>query len=142
AAPRRPASAARAPAPRLASPPRSNPQRAPADLSRVVKSTLSLVQHKLKLSNIAVEARLAEDLPAAFCDASQIQQVVLNLVLNAAEATQTRPERRIAVATSAADGNVILTVADNGEGIAPENIAKIFDPVFTTQPDGKRPGLR
>jgi two-component system NtrC family sensor kinase len=120
---------------------RSKPQRAPADLSRVVKSTLSLVQHKLKLSNVAVEARLAEDLPAASCDASQIQQVVLNLVLNAAEATQSRPERRVTVETSAADGNVILTVADNGEGIAPENMAKIFDPFFTTKPDGKGVGL-
>jgi two-component system NtrC family sensor kinase len=120
---------------------RSKPQRAPADLSRVVKSTLSLVQHKLKLSNVAVEARLAEDLPAASCDSSQIQQVVLNLVLNAAEATQSRRERRVTVETSTVEGNVILTVADNGEGIAPENMAKIFDPFFTTKPDGKGVGL-
>ncbi len=120
---------------------RSKPQRAPADLNRIVKTTLSLVQHKMKLSNVAVEARFREDLPAAPCDSSQIQQVVLNLLLNAAEATQSKPERRVAVETFLADGNVVLTVADNGEGIAPENLAKIFDPFFTTKSEGKGVGL-
>ena len=69
---------------------RSKPQRAPADLNRIVKTTLSLVQHKMKLSNVEVETHLREDLPAAQCDPSQIQQVVLNLLLNAAEATQSQ----------------------------------------------------
>jgi two-component system NtrC family sensor kinase len=120
---------------------RSKPQRAPADLNRIVRSTLSLVQHKMKLSNVEVETRFAEELPAASCDSSQIQQVVLNLLLNAAEATHTKPERRVVVETSTADGAVILTVADNGEGILPENQAKIFDPFFTTKSEGKGVGL-
>jgi two-component system NtrC family sensor kinase len=120
---------------------RSKPQRAPADLNRIVKSTLSLVQHKMKLSNVQVETKLLDDLPAAPCDASQVQQVVLNLLLNAAEATQGKPERRVIVETGASDDGVVLTVADNGEGIAPENIAKIFDPFFTTKSEGKGVGL-
>jgi two-component system NtrC family sensor kinase len=120
---------------------RSKPQRVPADLNRIVRSTLSLVQHKMKLSNVGVETRLAEELPAASCDASQIQQVVLNLVLNAAEATQSKSERRVIVETARADGDVILTVMDNGEGIAPENLSKIFDPFFTTKSEGKGVGL-
>jgi two-component system NtrC family sensor kinase len=120
---------------------RSKPQRAPADLNRIVKSTLSLVQHKMKLSNIEVETRFLDDLPAAPCDGSQIQQVVLNLLLNAAEATHTKPERRVTIETFTADGNVVLTVADNGEGILPENQAKIFDPFFTTKSEGKGVGL-
>jgi two-component system NtrC family sensor kinase len=120
---------------------RSKPQRAPADLNRIVRTTLSLVQHKMKLSNVAVETRFLEEMPAASCDASQIQQVALNLLLNAAEATQSKPERRVTVETSAADGNVILTVSDNGEGILPENLAKIFDPFFTTKSEGKGVGL-
>lgn len=120
---------------------RSKPQRAPADLNRIVKSTLSLVQHKMKLSNVEVETTFCEELPAAPCDSSQIQQVTLNLLLNSAEATQSKNERRVAVATSTADGNVILTVSDNGEGIAPENLAKIFDPFFTTKSEGKGVGL-
>jgi two-component system NtrC family sensor kinase len=120
---------------------RSKPQRVPADLNRIVKTTLSLVQHKMKLSNVEVVADLKDELPAAQCDSSQVQQVVLNLLLNAAEATQGRAERRVNVSTEPGDGCVILTVSDNGEGIAPENLARIFDPFFTTKPEGKGVGL-
>ncbi|HXS95144.1 MAG TPA: ATP-binding protein [Candidatus Limnocylindrales bacterium] len=120
---------------------RSKPQRAPADLNRIVTMTLSLAQHKMKLSNVAVESHLAEALPTAPCDQSQIQQVVLNLLLNAAEATQTKSERRVEVSTTASGGCVHLTVSDNGEGIPPENLAKIFDPFFTTKSEGKGVGL-
>ncbi len=120
---------------------RSKPQRAPADLNRIVRSTLSLVDHKLKLSNVATSSRLAESLPAAQCDASQIQQVVLNLLLNAAEATHSRSERQISVETAAGESSVVFTVSDNGEGIPPENLARIFDPFFTTKSDGKGVGL-
>jgi len=120
---------------------RGKPQRAPTDLNKIVRMTLSLTQHKMKLSGVDVQAVFAEDLPAAPCDASQIQQVALNLLLNAAEATQTKAERRVAVATAKADGAVVLTVSDNGEGILPENLAKIFDPFFTTKSEGKGVGL-
>jgi signal transduction histidine kinase len=70
-----------------------------------------------------------------------VQQVVLNLLLNAAEATHTKSQRRVAVSTRADAGFVRLVVADNGEGIAPENLAKIFHPFFTTKPEGKGVGL-
>jgi two-component system NtrC family sensor kinase len=103
--------------------------------------TLSLVEHKMKLSSVAVETTLCDDLPAAPCDPSQIQQVVLNLVLNAAEATHGKTERRVTVSTAKGDGVVLLHVSDNGEGIPPENLAKIFDPFFTTKPEGKGVGL-
>jgi len=120
---------------------RSKPQRVPADLNKIVRMTLSLVQHKMKLSNVTVEQLLCESLPAAACDASQIQQVVLNLVLNAAEATQSKSERRVTVSTERCGSEVRLVVADNGEGIQPENLTKIFDPFFTTKSEGKGVGL-
>jgi two-component system NtrC family sensor kinase len=120
---------------------RSKPQRAPADLNKIARMTLSLAQHKLKLSNVEVETELAEDLPAVPCDQSQLQQVVLNLLLNAAEATHGKEHGRVVVSTSASGGYVRLVVADNGEGIAPENLAKIFHPFFTTKPEGKGVGL-
>jgi two-component system NtrC family sensor kinase len=124
---------------------RGKPQRAPADLNKIVRMTLSLVQHKLKLSNVAVESLLRDDLPAVPCDASQIQQVVLNVVLNAAEATHNKALDKnpghITVETYAADGLVWLTVTDNGDGIPPENLTRIFDPFFTTKSDGKGVGL-
>jgi len=120
---------------------RSKPQRAPADLNKIVRMTLSLAQHKMKLSNVSVEQNLCDNLPLAACDSSQVQQVVLNLLLNAAEATQSKIERRVTVTTEAGDGEVRLLVADNGEGIQPENLAKIFDPFFTTKSEGKGVGL-
>jgi C4-dicarboxylate-specific signal transduction histidine kinase len=120
---------------------RSKPQRAPGDVNKIVKMTLSLVQHKMKLSNVEVETHLAENLPLAPCDQSQMQQVALNLLMNAAEATQAKTERRVKVSTSSGGGMVRLVVTDNGEGIPPENMAKIFHPFFTTKPEGKGVGL-
>ena len=122
---------------------RSKPQHAPADLNQIVKTTLSLVSHKLKLANVTVDQDLADGLPAVPCDNSQIQQVVLNLVLNGAEATQSRPQRRLAVRTRVAQGGaaVALSVQDNGEGVRSENLSRIFDPFFTTKPEGKGVGL-
>lgn len=122
---------------------RSKPQRSLADLNKIVRSTLSLVSHKAKLANVEVETRLQEDLPNIPCDNSQIQQVSLNLVMNALEAIQHKGPGRVEVVTalSAERDSVLLTVTDNGEGIPPENLTKIFDPFFTTKPEGKGVGL-
>ena len=97
----------------------------------------------MKLSNVEVETQLLRrTCRRRQCDASQIQQVVLNLLLNAAEATQSKPERRVTVDTATGRRRAwCCTVADNGEGIAPENLAKIFDPFFTTKSEGKGVGL-
>jgi two-component system NtrC family sensor kinase len=122
---------------------RSKPQRAPADLNKLVRATAGLVGHKLKLIDAKVTFDLAEDLPAVECDASQMQQVILNLVLNAAEAMQSRSGGELVVRTSILPdrSGVELRVSDTGEGIAPENLSKIFDPFFTTKPEGKGVGL-
>ena len=120
---------------------RSKPQRSLSDLNRIVQTTLSLVSHKMKLANVQVDLDLAPDLPLAPCDPSQMQQVVLNLMMNAAEATNVRGCGRLRVRTYAGGGRVFLMVADDGEGIAKENLAKIFDPFFTTKPEGKGVGL-
>jgi signal transduction histidine kinase len=120
---------------------RSKPQRSEADLNRLVKGTLSLAQHKMKLNNVEVEIDLHEGLAPVLCDGSQIQQVTLNLLLNAAEATQSKAERRVTISTDGDAEAVRLTVSDNGEGISPENLNKIFDPFFTTKSEGKGVGL-
>jgi signal transduction histidine kinase len=122
---------------------RSKPQRSAADLNKIVNSTLSLASHKLKLMNVEVELHLAEALPPVLCDGSQMQQVILNLILNAGEATQSRGGGTISVGTTLTGDakSVLITVRDNGEGIPPENLSKIFDPFFTTKPEGKGVGL-
>ena len=120
---------------------RSKPQRAPADLNRLIRSTTGLVSHKLKLVEAETVFDLADNLPQVRCDASQMQQVILNLVLNAAEAMQAKRGGKLTVRTRVVPDGVELQVQDTGEGIAPENLTKIFDPFFTTKPEGKGVGL-
>lgn len=122
---------------------RSKPLRSMIDLNRIVKSTVSLVEHKLRLCEATIVFHLQPDLPHIHCDASQIQQVVLNLVLNAAEAIQPSGGGKVVVTTrlNAHRDGVELVVEDNGEGIPRENISKIFDPFFTSKPEGKGVGL-
>ena len=121
----------------------SKPRRAPADLNKLVRTTLSLTEHKLKLVNAETVLQLQDDLPPVECDSSQIQQVILNLILNGAQAMQPRGGGTLTIRTRLLpDGkNVELSVQDTGEGIAPENLNKIFDPFFTTKADGKGVGL-
>lgn len=122
---------------------RSKPQRAPADLNKLIRTTVNLAQHKLKLLSTEIVLDLQETLPQVECDSSQMQQVVLNLVLNGAQAMQPKGGGTLTLRTRVVDQNtnVELSVTDTGEGIAPENISKIFDPFFTTKADGKGVGL-
>lgn len=122
---------------------RSKPLRAETDLNAIIRSTVTLIGHKLRLTEVRLNLDLDESLPMLLGDSSQVQQVVLNLLMNAAEATQGRAGATVNVKTSAngSDAMVVLEVSDNGEGITPENLAKIFDPFFTTKPEGKGVGL-
>jgi two-component system NtrC family sensor kinase len=122
---------------------RSKPQRAPADLNALVRGTVGLVSHKLKLLNVEAVLRLDEALPPLPCDASQVQQVILNLVMNGAEATRTHGSGRVAVLTRRAGDaeSAVLEVTDDGEGMPREALDRIFEPFFTTKDDGKGVGL-
>ncbi len=79
------------------------------------------------------------DLPPVAVNGGQISQVILNLLVNAAQAIESHGE--IMIATGLNEDKVVLTIADNGPGIPSENLAKIFDPFFTTKPVGKGTGL-
>lgn len=122
---------------------RSKPQRAPADLNKLVRTTMGLADHKLKLISAQVVLDLEESLPLVECDSSQIQQVILNLVLNGAQAMQPQGGGTLTIRTRLIrqEESVELCVQDTGEGIAPENLSKIFDPFFTTKAEGKGVGL-
>jgi two-component system NtrC family sensor kinase len=122
---------------------RSKPQRAPSDLNAIVRATVDVVSHKLKLLGVEAALDLDESLSLLPCDASQMQQVVLNLVMNGAEATRPHGSGRVSVRTRRGrDGeSAVLEVTDDGEGIARETLDRIFDPFFTTKDDGKGVGL-
>jgi two-component system NtrC family sensor kinase len=120
---------------------RSRPQTTRSNLNDIVATTVQLLSHTLLL-NVKVNMHLCVDLPEIPCDRSQIQQVIINLIMNAAEAmpkggtVSVRTSRR-----DAPDDMVRLDVEDRGAGIAPEYLARIFDPFFTTKEEGKGVGL-
>ncbi|HEX3063365.1 MAG TPA: ATP-binding protein [Usitatibacter sp.] len=100
----------------------------------------TLLIAKPSLRKIDVERRLGE-VPSITCSPSQVNQVLLNIVNNAAQAMD-KPRGRIAVATRReGDHAVAIDVEDNGRGIAPENLPRIFDPFYTTKDVGKGTGL-
>jgi two-component system NtrC family sensor kinase len=107
------------------------------DVARVFDDTLQLLEPQLRRSQIEIVRRYDEDAPEAYANAGKLQQVFTNLILNARDAI---PDGgRIVVATDTAeDGSV---VADTGIGIAPENVAKIYDPFYTTKGVGQGTGL-
>ena len=113
----------------------------PSDINEIVGRAVTLVRHRLELSGTALELDLAPDLPAAHCDGNQIQQVVLGLMVNAAEALGTGG--RIDISTHLAQGAHALEIRirDNGPGIPADVLPQIFEPFFTTKPDVHRTGL-
>jgi len=113
------------------------------DLNDVIRRTLSLTSYDLKLKDIAVERELSGALPDVFGDRHGLQQVVLNLVTNAAHAVAENPRERpreITVSTWF-DGQVHLRVADTGPGIPDDVAQSVFTPFFTTKEPGKGTGL-
>ncbi len=109
------------------------------DVNRVVEETLSLVAHPLKSSHIQVVKQLGEPLPAVRGSANKLQQVFLNLFLNARDAMPSGG--MLEVRTAAHNGSVEIEVADTGAGIPREHIHRIFDPFFTTKANGRGTGL-
>jgi two-component system NtrC family sensor kinase len=108
------------------------------NVNESVRGTLLIARPLLR--NVDVEKRLGE-VPSITCSPSQVNQVLLNLVTNAAQAIE-RPDGRIVV-TTRREGTaaVAIEVSDNGRGIAPEVLPRIFDPFFTTKDVGKGTGL-
>ncbi len=118
----------------------SAPRRASHDFNEIIRRTLSVVHHRLELGEVRAETILDDDLPLVLCDGSQVQQIVTNLVLNAAEAMEAGV---VTVRTRhlPETDEVRLEVSDKGVGISPENLAKIYDPFFSTKEEGKGTGL-
>jgi signal transduction histidine kinase len=117
--------------------------RAPADLNRLVRAALEVIAPSARQRSIVVRFDAAVGLPAVEVEGIQIEQVVVNLLLNALEAIAvSEPSGEIDVCTSAAEaGGVEVSVRDSGGGFDPVTGTKIFEPFFTTKPDGLGMGL-
>jgi two-component system NtrC family sensor kinase len=122
------------------------PERHPTHLRRIVESVLSLQSYGLGAGRIDLSVDIPESTPLVAIDRAQLQQVVLNLTLNAIQAIRATGQPG-AIAISAevvgggADAAVRLTVADTGPGVAPEHRDRLFIPFFTTKPPGEGTGL-
>jgi two-component system NtrC family sensor kinase len=108
------------------------------NLNQVIRDTLSLLEHQFKTAQINLELDLAEELPPIHGNPGKLQQVFLNLLLNAKEAMPGGGRLRVATLFN---GHVEALVTDSGSGIAPENLKRIYDPFFTTKTT-PRPGDR
>ncbi|MEA2647868.1 MAG: hypothetical protein QOG61_303 [Candidatus Binataceae bacterium] len=119
----------------------------PINLNETITETLRLVAYNKRFANIRIEPRLASDLVPIFADGNGIQQVVLNLVFNAADAIkQEGGVIRVTTEYQPAPqgdgaGRVRTRVIDNGVGIAPDHLERVFEPFFTTKPAGGGAGL-
>ena len=113
------------------------------DLNEIVERTLALRSYELRVENILVECELARDLPETMADRYQLQQVVLNLLMNAEQALlQERGQGKVKIKTRVADGNrIAMEISDDGPGVPREIASRIFDPFFTTKPSGVGTGL-
>ncbi len=112
---------------------------AEVDVNRVVEETLSLVAHPLKTAQVQVVKHLGERVPAVWGSSNRLQQVFLNLFLNARDAMPSGG--MLEVRTGARNGGVEVEVSDTGSGIPREHIHRIFDPFFTTKGSGRGTGL-
>jgi two-component system NtrC family sensor kinase len=115
--------------------------REPNDLNTIVRRAVLLVKHKLDMQGIRLEESFPADLPPVECDANQIQQVVLVLMVNASEAMPKGGVLSVSTGIDDASEQGAVHVKDSGCGIPPEVLPRIFDPFFTTKEDQNRTGL-
>jgi PAS domain S-box-containing protein len=126
----------------------SDPTIRPIDLNKVVEAALLLVKHQISLENIKLEQKLDKKLPLVRADFDQIQQVLINIILNA---TQAMPKGgNLTITTSVGEDILIgkslkktvrVDIKDTGVGISKENLSRLFTPFFTTKEKGKGVGL-
>ena len=115
--------------------------REPNELNTIVHRAVLLVKHKLDMQSIELREQLAEGLPLVACDANQIQQVALVLMVNASEAMARGGVLEVATGFDAAAEQALVRVKDTGSGIPEDVLPRIFDPFFTTKEDQNRTGL-
>ncbi len=121
----------------------------PISVNRVLKKAFEIFSQQLKVRGIVVEWEITDDLPAVLADAGRLEQVFINLLINARDSIEEKWERRadttgagtIKLMTGREDGAVMVSVCDSGKGVPSEIIDKVFEPFFTTKKVGKGTGL-
>jgi PAS domain S-box-containing protein len=123
---------------------KSEPMRAPTNVNAVVQDTLNFAQSEFRMHKVSLETELDAELPRVDADAVQLQQVLLNLVVNAIDSMSVVADRPrvLRVRTDHSEPNVVrVTVQDTGVGVDPQQSGLLFQPFFTTKPHGLGMGL-
>ena len=118
------------------------PMRQISQVNNILEDVLKLRAYEHKVNNIELEKNFAPELPEIMVDYFQMQQVFLNLIVNAESAMlEANGKGKLVITTGKVNNSVKVTIADNGPGIAKENLRRLFDPFFTTKEVGKGTGL-
>jgi len=118
------------------------PERTYTDINGIIEGTLTLKKYSLETSNIEVITSLDAELPCTMADAGQLQQVFMNIIVNAeTEMKKAHGRGKLTVKTERTGNKIRISFADDGPGIAKENLEKVFDPFFTTREGGEGTGL-
>jgi len=122
---------------------KEEPQRESVDVNEVIREMIALLRNEASRYSISVHAELTEDLPKVMADRVQLQQVFMNLMLNAIEAiNDTNAAGKLTIKSQRNhDGQLLISVRDTGKGLPPEQADKLFDAFFTTKPQGTGMGL-
>ncbi|MBI3553328.1 MAG: response regulator [Elusimicrobia bacterium] len=117
------------------------PKKEVVPVASLVESVLRLARLDIDSKRIQISVETDDPDAAILADAFQMQQVFLNLILNAAHAVEDRQDKRLAIKVASGSGRTLIRFTDNGSGMPSEVIGKIFEPFFTTKPAGKGTGL-
>jgi C4-dicarboxylate-specific signal transduction histidine kinase len=123
---------------------KGTPRQELVDVNEVIQEMIVLLRGEATAYSISVRTELAEDLPPVMGDRTQLQQVLMNLMMNSTDAMKNMDgTREITIQSQRAeDGQVLISVSDTGVGLPPEKAERIFDAFFTTKPHGTGMGLR
>jgi two-component system, NtrC family, sensor kinase len=111
------------------------------DLNRIIAACISLTRKQAAFKDVSVASDLCMDLPRTMLDKGQIEQAMINLIINAVEATPAGGMIHVSTRLSTRKGFIDIVVADTGEGMPEDRLTKIFDPFFTTKENGTGLGL-
>ena len=120
----------------------ASPQKKPVDLNSIIERTLQLHEHSLRRNNVEVDFSPRPDFPGVIADANQLIQVFLNLVTNAEQAIrEVRESGRLQIRLSRVGSSISVAFQDDGVGVRPESLPRLFDPFYTTKRPGGGTGL-
>jgi len=117
------------------------PQKVPADINAIMETALGILDNEFRLRHVGLELQLAENMVKTLLDENQIEQVFINLLLNAIHAVEENGRVTIQTAVDSENNKVQVEITDNGCGIAADDIEKIFEPFYSTRAKGTGLGL-